>query len=172
MFTSDVAKLLGVSQSTIQRWVKQLNLPMEKNERGHYLFKQDDIELLKEVKEQIQKGVLLQDINPPSVKKPRKGFVKASDNEVVIEKLVQKIANLEMRLNEKADSVTSYQLLQHRNEMEEMQKHINTLMDRIQTLEDQVRPTSLENPILLDQPLTKISNKRKRKNIVSSLFGL
>lgn len=171
MFTSDVAKLLGVSQSTIQRWVKQLNLPMEKNERGHYLFKQNDIDLLKEVKEQIQKGALLQDINHLSVKKHRKGFVKASDNEVVLEKLVQKMANLEMRLNEKADSVTSYQLLQHRGEIEDMQNQVNLLMNRIQKLEEQVGHTPLDTPIILDQLPLKLPKKKKRKNIVSSLFG-
>ena len=54
MNTSEVAKLLGVSASTIQRWVKQLGLPMEKNERGHYYFCSDDINLLKEIHEQLQ----------------------------------------------------------------------------------------------------------------------
>jgi chromosome-anchoring protein RacA len=45
MNTSEVAKLLGVSTSTIQRWVKQLELPMERNERGHYHFSSEDIEI-------------------------------------------------------------------------------------------------------------------------------
>ena len=49
MNTSEVAKLLGVSSSTIQRWVKQLELPMERNERGHYHFNQEDIDLLKNI---------------------------------------------------------------------------------------------------------------------------
>ncbi|MCL6573756.1 MAG: helix-turn-helix domain-containing protein, partial [Bacillus sp. (in: Bacteria)] len=43
MNTSEVAKLLGVSSSTVQRWVKQLRLPMEKNDRFHYHFNSDYI---------------------------------------------------------------------------------------------------------------------------------
>lgn len=43
MNSSEVAKHLGVSTSTVQRWVKQLNLPMERNERGHYTFKEEDL---------------------------------------------------------------------------------------------------------------------------------
>lgn len=58
MNTNEVAKLLGVSASTIQRWIKQLQLPMERNERGHYHFSQEDIELLKEIHEQLQNGTL------------------------------------------------------------------------------------------------------------------
>jgi chromosome-anchoring protein RacA len=171
MFTSEVAKLLGVSQSTIQRWVKQLDLPMEKNERGHYLFKPEDIEILKEIKDQIQKGTLLQDINPKEEKKTRKGTMKPVENDKVVEKLLLKVADLEKRLNSKADSVTTYQLLQHRKEIEEMQNHIHTLKKRIETLENQISSTPIENSMILDQPSTTFIKKRKRKNIVSSLFG-
>jgi chromosome-anchoring protein RacA len=170
MFTSEVAKLLGVSQSTVQRWVKQLGLPMEKNERGHYLFKHEDIELLNEIKEQIQKGILLQDIKPLHGKKARKGLIKSNENEIANEKLLTRIVDIETKLNTKADSVTSYQLLQHRREIEEMQNHITLLMDRVETLENQIKPDS-EVKIPIDQELPKLTKKSKKKNIVTSLFG-
>ena len=38
MNTNMVASELGVSAKTVQRWVKQLNLPAERNELGHYSF--------------------------------------------------------------------------------------------------------------------------------------
>ena len=171
MYTSEVAKLLGVSQSTIQRWVKQLGLPMEKNDRGHYLFNQDGIELLKGIQEQIQNGVSLQDINPDQKNKPRKGTIKATiENDNVIEKLLSKVTELENRLNAKADSVASYQLLHHRGELEELQNQVKTLMDRIDTIENQIKPASkIDMPLVLDQP--RYTKKTKKKNIVSSLFG-
>jgi chromosome-anchoring protein RacA len=169
LFTSEVAKLLGVSQSTVQRWVKQLGLPMEKNERGHYLFKKEDIGLLKEIKVQIQNGVLLQDINPIQDKKSRKGSIKSSENDKAVENLVTRIIDLETKLNAKADSVASYQLLQHRSEIEELQNHIKILMERIEKLENQIKPFSIETP--LDLELPKSPKKSKKKNIVRSLFG-
>jgi chromosome-anchoring protein RacA len=170
MFTSEVAKLLGVSQSTVQRWVKQLGLPMEKNERGHYLFKHEDIELLKEIKEQIQQGILLQDIMPLHDKKARKGLIKVTENEKANEKLITRMVDLETKLNTKADSVTSYQLLQHRREIEDLQNHITVLMDRVEKLENQIKLESVVKiPIDLDLP--KLTKKSKKKNIVTSLFG-
>lgn len=171
MYTSDVAKLLGVSQSTIQRWVKQLGLPMEKNERGHYLFNQDGIDLLKGIQEQIQNGISLQDINPDQRNKPRKGIIKApGENDKVIEMLLSKVTELESKLNAKADSVASYQLLHHRGELEELQNQVKTLMERVNTVEIQMKPDlKTDIPLVHDQP--RLSKKTKKKNIISYLLG-
>lgn len=54
MNTADAANELGVSTKTVQRWVKQLQLPASRNELGHYFFTKDDIAILKEVKEQLK----------------------------------------------------------------------------------------------------------------------
>ena len=167
MNSSEVAKLLGVSVSTIQRWVKQLELPMERNERGHYLFKEEDIEMLKAIHKQIQQGVLIQDIAP---KKQRTGTIKPVEHNEAIEKLTAKITELESKLNAKADSVASYQLLQHRREIDELQTQVRNLLDRISTLENQLSPPPvIEKPLVHDQ--TNVTRKAKKKNIVSSLFG-
>jgi chromosome-anchoring protein RacA len=168
--TGEVAKLLGVSISTIQRWVKQLGLPMEKNERGHYLFKEEDIELIKQIHHKIQQGVLLQDIAPLYEKKARKGALKDTKNDQAIEMLSTKMAEMETRLNEKADSVTSYQLIQHRREIEDLQNQIKNLINRIATLENQLKPQpSNEKAPVLDQ--VDKGRKAKKKNFVSGLFG-
>ncbi|TDK58823.1 MerR family transcriptional regulator [Bacillus salipaludis] len=169
MNTSEVSKLLGVSSSTIQRWVKQLELPMERNERGHYFFKDEDIALLKKIQEQIQNGALLQDIAPVQEKKPRRGIVKAVENDHAIEKLFAKVSELEISLNEKADSVASYQLLQHRREIEELQSQVKALNLQLETLQKQV--TELSTPVQTE--IVHFQKKKpKKKNIVSMLFGL
>ncbi|MFJ7725803.1 MerR family transcriptional regulator [Neobacillus sp. NPDC097160] len=172
MNTSEVAKLLGVSASTVQRWVKQLGLPMEKNERGHYHFSEEDINLLKGIHEQLQNGTLLHEITPMNEKKTvRKGAVKAVENDKAIEKLFTMVNELEISLNAKADSVASYQLLQHRREIEDLQDQINTLTQQLDLLQKQYNelnfPTQSEKPIVFDH--SKI--KRKKKNFVSSIFG-
>jgi len=171
MNTSEVAKLIGVSASTIQRWVKQLELPMERNERGHYLFKQEDIELLKKIKSQIQNGTLLQDIAPLQEKKSRIGTIKAVENNQALDVLFTRVNGLEIDLNKKADSVVSYQLLQHRREIEELQNQIKELSQQLVTVQNQLneirKPSQIEKPPVFDHS----KSKRKKKNIVSSLFG-
>jgi chromosome-anchoring protein RacA len=168
--TGEVAKLLGVSISTVQRWVKQLKLPMEKNDRGHYLFKEEDIELLKDIHQQIQQGILLSDIAPHYERKARIGVIKDTSSEPAIEKLSSKITELEIKLNDKADSVTTYQLLQHRREIEELQNQIKSLTNKISLLEKQLSPqVDAEKPLTIEKASKE--RKTKKKNFVSHLFG-
>lgn len=75
MNTNMVASELGVSAKTVQRWVKQLNLPAERNELGHYSFTAEDVQILKSVQKQISEGTALQDINVPRSNKKRTGFL-------------------------------------------------------------------------------------------------
>lgn len=172
MNTSEVAKLLGVSSSTIQRWVKQLRLPMEKNERGHYQFNSNDIQLFKKIHEQLQNGTQLQDITPVKEKKNHRiGTVNVVEKDKTIERLIKKVSELEISLFAKADSVTSYQLLQHRRELEDLQEHVKELTQQIEDLQKQMTvlkiPMQIEKPIVFDHS----KGKRKKKNIVSSMFG-
>ena len=169
MNTSEVAKLLGVSASTIQRWVKQLELPMERNERGHYHFNNEDIDLLKNIQTQIQNGTLLQEIAPVQEKKSRKGIVKVPENNVELERLYTIITELEAKVNSKADSVASYQLLQHRREIEELQNQVTVLTKQVESLQTQLY--EIKKNALPDIPLVLDKGNRKKKNIVSSLFG-
>lgn len=172
MNTSEVAKLIGVSTSTIQRWVKQLELPMERNERGHYHFSKEDIEVLKKIHEQLQNGTLIQEITPITEKKIlRKGTVKAVEDNHALEKLNDKVNKLEKELQSKADSVASYQLLQHRREIEDLQTQVNELSAQLELFKKLLNklniPSQMEEPIVFDSS----KGKRKKKNIVSSLFG-
>jgi chromosome-anchoring protein RacA len=169
MNTSEVAKLLSVSASTIQRWIKQLELPMERNERGHFHFSQGDIELLKNIKEQIQNGILIQDITTTETKINRRGTIKTMHNHHELENLAIKVSDLEVALNAKADSVASYQLLQHRHEIEELQKQIKVLTKQVENLQNQL--TKLEKPSQFEQPSFSDQTKKKKKNIVRSIFG-
>lgn len=171
MNTSEVAKMLGVSASTIQRWVKQLELPMDKNDRGHYFFNEKDLELLKTIQEQVQNGMLLQDIAPVREKNPRKAVLKQiAATDEGYDKLWLRISDLEVRLDGKADSVATYQLLQHRQEIEELQDQMKLLLNRIEILENEKKViTAGDKPLVLDSP-TK-PRKFRKKNIVSSFFG-
>lgn len=171
MNTTDVAKLLGVSSSTVQRWIKQLELPMERNDRGHYSFTREDIVMLKTIQEQVQNGTLLQELAASKEKKPRTAIIKRQESDPRLEKLLFKVGELDRRLNEKADSVASYQLLQHRREIEELQSVVKQLTERIEKLEEKDENIchSLEKTPASDS--INVVRKSRKKNIISLLLG-
>ncbi|MFO1445333.1 MerR family transcriptional regulator [Bacillus sp. Bva_UNVM-123] len=172
MNTATVAKLLKVSPSTIQRWVKQLDLDMERNELGHYIFTEEDITLLKNVQEQINNGIILQDVTIKK-KKVRKGKLNTPVNTDGMNDLLAKIELIEHTITQKADGVVSYQLLQHRREIEDLQNDVLKLTERIESLQliqnEMIHSKTDENVIIFDKK--KPNRKLKKKNIISSLFG-
>jgi len=163
--TKAVAHLLGISTSTVQRWVKQLNLEMKRNELGHFIFSEEDIEILKQVKQQLQEGVLLQDI---SIQLPKRtGIVKQTQEDEDIGELAQRVKNLEKSLDQKADDVVSYQILQHRREMEELQEQIAQLTERITSLENVVK----EKIEIAASSESDDQKPRKKKSFFNLIFG-
>jgi chromosome-anchoring protein RacA len=167
--TRSVAALLGISTSTVQRWVKQLNLEMERNELGHFIFSEEDIELLKQVKNQLHEGILLQDIT--LAKHKRTGIAKNVHTETDVDELADKIQHIETSLNEKADSVVSYQLLQHRHEIEELQKQITLLTERVSQMEGLLKKESEIAVINEKNGNKEKKSSRKKKNFFQMIFG-
>ena len=141
MNTSAVARLLNVSHSTIQRWVTQLNMEVERNQLGHYQFSDEDIALLRKIQDQLNEGIILQKVSI-SEKKIRKATVQKQHSETNKEhdQLIERVVRLENGLKTKADDVVSYQLLQHRSEMEDMHKLVKKLEARIEALETPIVP--------------------------------
>lgn len=147
MNTNEVAKEIGVSSKTIQRWVKQLNIPVARNELGHYEFHDDIVQLLKEVKHQMNEGVILHDIRLPIHEETAQQLsptVETSDSSKRIEALEEQVKQLlqeqshvshiearfqeiERKLAKKADEGVSYQLLKHRREIEELTAKLERL---------------------------------------------
>lgn len=145
---------------------------MVRNELGHYSFTDEDIQLLKHVQEQLKKGIMLQDITVEE-KKKRIGIVKSVENNQLTEKLLARMDELEQRLNKKADDVVSYQLLQHRREIEELQAEVERLNKKIASLEEGMNKENQQIPsehafIFDKEPPRK---KSKRKKSITSLFG-
>jgi chromosome-anchoring protein RacA len=213
--TSEVANMLAVSTSTVKRWVKQLDLELGRNERGHLQFQEGDIEVLRLFKAQANQGNFPQEMEQQAEKPVRKGTFKGMKKESTlmeqavvkeqetechfenspkliesvtesqqfskdqsmkdpsIENIKMKIEHLNKRIDGKADSVTSYQLLQHRSEIEDLQNLVNLLSNQIKSLEIEIKnlksKTMQDLPLMFDQPRT--IKKPKKKNIISSFFG-
>jgi chromosome-anchoring protein RacA len=168
MNTSSVAKQLGVSSSTVKRWVKQLKLNLEKNDMGHFTYQQEDIDLLMTYKEQQNEALLVYNEIAAGKDYLRRGSVHTSivDENTV---LLNRIKCLESIIQSKADQVVEYQILQHRREMEEMQATLEKLEERIRLLEtQQVPPSSLITPS--EQPINIKPRRKKKQSILQSVF--
>ena len=156
MNTNEVANTLGVSSSTVKRWVKQLSIEPARNSKGHFIFTQEEFNQLKQYHNQDQQ--------------PNQ-YVQPYNNEDM-EYLKSKVNDLELNLYKKADGVASIQLLQHRQDIEDLVSVVKQLETRIETLETQLsktkKPPASHEPISLDS----IKDKRKRKRkITKMMFG-
>lgn len=131
--TKDVSSLLGVSPKTIIRWVKCYNIDCLTNENGHYLFDDTHVEQLKSIQRQLNSS-------------RKKEFEKEQEVEMIprhvfnqkVKEMMETIERLEYKLNQKADDVVCYQLLNHRAEIEEMGKLLNKLEQRIRIVEEKL----------------------------------
>ncbi|MFE1244161.1 chromosome-anchoring protein RacA [Fictibacillus sp. NPDC058756] len=163
--TKTVSEELGVNPTTVQRWVRHFNIQCDKNEHGHYLFKQEDIEQLREIKAQLDNGLLMSDIQIQSFQTSEKSVELPTQFEEKFDRLNAAIKSLEKKVEEKADAVVSYQMLQHASELEELIKKMENMEARLQDLEVAL----LKN----NYPEEKLYVKEKpKKNWFVSLFTL
>ncbi|QOR83989.1 MerR family transcriptional regulator [Geobacillus stearothermophilus] len=176
--TSDVAIRLGVSPKTIQRWVRKYNIPLRRNEAGHYLFDEKTVALLERVK--FEQGAALE--TPPKAEPktpPAPSRPSTSPPNVPIHALFQeyvgpeisrvslRLDQLEQQLEQKADDVVSIQLLHHRQEMEEIVARLTALEQLVARLEQQLNNRPPSSHETSDEP------KQKRRGLgrVMGLFA-
>ncbi|PKJ54843.1 chromosome-anchoring protein RacA [Bacillus sp. SN10] len=176
--TPFIAKKLGVSPKAVVRIAQQLNLTIEKNKYGHFIFTQDDLDQMLEYHlsqiEQSQNSHPAQKIASNDVEE-----LKTQVNTVVqnilshdfeqlaaqLNTITRRLDRMEEQMQDKANDVVTYQLLQHRREMEEM-------LERIQKLEAALKK---EEPIYITpdtKPTYEREKKPKRRKMIFSIFGL
>jgi chromosome-anchoring protein RacA len=163
--TKTVSEELGVNPTTVQRWVRHFNIQCDKNEHGHYLFKQDDIEQLREIKAQLDNGLLMSDIQIQSFQTSEKSVELPTHFEEKFERLNAAIEALEKKIEEKADAVVSYQMLQHASELEDLIKKMENMEARLQDLEVALLKNNYQEERLY-------VNEKPKKNWFVSLFTL
>jgi chromosome-anchoring protein RacA len=164
--TVTVAKMLGVSTKRIHKWIKHFNLPCKKNEIGHYYFDDADVAVFSAICDQINKGVPLTEIK---ISIPRKGIRKVvtatiSDEQYI--KLLERIERNERKIEDKASEVVSYQVLQQRREIEELNERIAKLEETVAALSSE-KEFRKELPLVLDDGPRKLKKPTKRRSIVS-----
>ena len=68
---------------------------------------------------------------------------------------------IENSLNKKADDVVSYQLLQHRREMEDLQAEMNLVKERLAYVEDLLKQKGTE--VAVGNELIETQKKKRNK---------
>ncbi|UTW69704.1 MerR family transcriptional regulator [Anaerobacillus sp. HL2] len=87
--TKVVSDELGVNPTTVQRWIKNFNIPYETNDLGHYLLAEKEIELyLRSLKEQLNEGLTMKEIYNKQYKLPKNDNIKSIKTEEMIETAV------------------------------------------------------------------------------------
>lgn len=166
--TKTVSDQLDVNPSTIQRWVKHFELPCHKNNHGHLLFNEQDIEKLKQIKVQLNNGLSMEDVELYNKQdKSRETGISMSDYEKKLESMVSRMNGVEETLTKKADEVVSIQLYQHRNEIDHLTKTIDDVENRLQMIESQL---SSLNPQYNEGEEKPIKKRKLKRNWLISIF--
>ncbi|GGG11674.1 hypothetical protein GCM10010912_65160 [Paenibacillus albidus] len=135
--TKDAAELLSVSQTTIKRWVSVFPNFFQKDRFGHYVFSAQEIELLIHIKDRIDRGETLDSIDLTTHTQPLRPLQDKPSlhtQDKSMEDVVSRIDHIERSLQQKADEVVSVQLLQQREELEELRQMIQQLAASFETI--------------------------------------
>jgi chromosome-anchoring protein RacA len=174
MNTAALAAKVGVTPKRIRKWIKQYEITCKKNEFGHYVFDEHDYLVFCEIHGKMNDG---NPINKSDINPPRKGIAKVLSTttepplQQSFEYLSERIDRNERRIEQKANEVVSYQLLQHRKEIDELNEKIVKLESYIQNLEKekQEKKRTSEEPLILD-PTPPKTSKLRRNKIIGLLF--
>ncbi|MGG2015394.1 chromosome segregation protein [Bacillus sp. S10(2024)] len=158
--TPMIAKTLGISPKAVIRLAQQIGLELKKNKFGHYVFDEKDLQQMLD----FQRSV-------PSHNHELSSYHAAEaapSNEMQqfikeLKHISIRLDRLEEKLQDKADDVVSYQLLHHRNEMEEMHAKIDQLETALK------RKESIY--ITPEVAAAKQEEKPKRRKMILSIFG-
>lgn len=173
MKTKDVSRILGVDPTTVQRWVKHFKIKALTNEQGHYVFKEEDVKVLKEIKQQLNAGKRMKDVRLYGSRFEH--VEKRSENEQVpvwkhyekIDSLFERVLMLENKLEGKADGVVTYQLLKHRSELNEMNEIIEKMKAKLEDVEQRLKNAQEKNDVT-----ETTGHPRKRRQPLAKLFSL
>lgn len=157
--TPYIAKKLGVSPKAVLRIAQQLNLSIEKNKYGHYVFSKDDFNQMLEF--HLSNAEQIPEI-PTNQGTQTKVPPEFDDFAKQLNLIIQRLDRLEEKVQDKADDVVNYQLLQHRSEMEEMLVRIENLEASLEKKETLYITPAFER---------EETPKPKRRKMILSIFG-
>lgn len=168
--TPMVAEKLGVSPKVVMRIVQQLDLSLQKNKFGHYVFSESDVQQIIDY-HKTSEAPETSETFPAPAPQQSSSYVTIEEFSSLkqhMQQLGQRLSHNEDKMRGKADDVVNYQLLQHRSEIEELQQKIKTLEVIIERLEAR---NSYAAPVR-DLSAGKVSSEKpKRRKMILNIFG-
>ncbi|WP_404431654.1 MerR family transcriptional regulator [Sutcliffiella horikoshii] len=167
--THEVAKELGMAPRTVRKWVQKYEIPCRKNDYGHYVYDEEALARLETLKASGEVAGAMDVAFDTDIKEVQLENMSARNEEGKalehrLENLTERVCRTERMVQQKADEVVSYQLLQQRKEIEELTKTVDRLEKMLDQLQTPVK--KMEPPLIFDQP------PQKRRNVFRSIFGL
>ncbi|OEH92993.1 MerR family transcriptional regulator [Bacillus solimangrovi] len=158
--TREVSSRLGVAPRTVRKWIKDFNIPCEKNDNGHYLITENVLRSLQEVKhiDFEERDNLARKVTE------EKESVDISNVLVLVTELTERINHLERQLEQKADEVVSYQVLQHRTEIDGVVKRLEQVEDKFDKFDKQLSFKLTEEEVAV--------TKSEKRNWLANMFSL
>ncbi|MHA6531688.1 hypothetical protein [Paenibacillus sp. BAC0078] len=172
--TKDAAELLSVSQTTIKRWAAMFPNSFPKDRFGHYIFSKHEISLLESIKDRITHGEALESIHltpvndgqqPKLLQESRVSYTQDKP----MEDMLSRINDIERSLDHKADEVVSFQLLQQREELEDLRQMIKQLAVSLETIQNGQSPTPYSE--LHPVAAVKLSTPPRKRGLLRSFFS-
>ncbi|PYZ98378.1 RacA protein [Alteribacter lacisalsi] len=174
--TKTVADQLGVNPTTVQRWIKYFDLKCETNELGHFVLPEETCHFLKQIHVQLNEGKKLKDVRFTPVKEvyteennDHNGNGQVVSSRIFDERFGQillHVDQLEKKLSEKADEVVEYQMLQHRQEIDELADLLRRVDKRLKKLEQSV--VDKEKQVLY---MNRKDPSRPKKRMLANIFS-
>ncbi|MFC5714268.1 helix-turn-helix domain-containing protein [Thalassorhabdus alkalitolerans] len=152
--TKEVAELLQIAPATVHKWVKKHDIKCSTNDRGHFLYGEEAISKFEALKKEWD----------DSRKNDTESHLSQVASASVLEKMdimTKRIEQLEEIIETKADEVVSYQLLKHRQELEEVERKIGKIEERL-----------IEIKMKEIEPQDENGPSKKEKGFLAGLFSV
>lgn len=163
--TKEVAEELGVNQKTIQRWIKQHSLDCEISGAGHYEINEDNYKKLHKIAKETG-NKRKQPVRHKAETEEVKRVTAAMLDEKFCSLLLQ-VDQLDKQLQNKADEVVEYQMLQHRKEIDELTNSIDQFNTRLAKIENLLQANAEKIIHLHD----KKAEKTPKRNRLAGIFS-
>ncbi|MNO42915.1 Chromosome-anchoring protein RacA [compost metagenome] len=173
--TKDAAELLSVSQTTIKRWAAMFPDCFPKDRFGHYIFSEQQISLLTHIKDCINHGEPLEGIqltvsNENQISTSPQDPLHPTDAEPM-QDILSRIHYIERTLDQKADEVVMIQLLQQREELEDLRIMIKQLAATLEPM--QAAKGNAFTPVETSHPVTtRLPSPPRKRGLLRSFFFL
>jgi len=140
--TREAAERLGVSQTTLKRWVSHFPDAFPKDRLGHYMFTEKEMEWLEKIKEDVRSGLPIESVKlpgrhvEPAPVPPGESLWSGEnrDSDGSPESLLLRLQQLERKVDQKADEVVTAQIYQHRLELEELRQMIRQVAAAVESM--------------------------------------